>query len=278
MMSCPYRHSVCLYVTFRLTNHFIILHKSRWFDSYDLYIISKWLLKTRDLGFWHIHRSKSMLVNKDFQSWFLIGWQLSRMSVRSHARKSKLTYLELNIFCDSNPGPACISLSTIQWVPYIHYNQPVCIDQPLWRRYQQQNLKPCQKYHLVLQLLRAGIYHETKSYHALRGPLSRQPTTDIACAERDSVRCQVLDGFRRCMVAVMAWMRCLTTWLRRSYDIYLGNLHLRYDEMTIAMKYFLLPWSYIMFIRYTKQHTCNHYTIFTSWRQVNVQYIKKTNW
>ena len=46
--------------------------------------------------------------------------------------------------------------------------------------------------------------------------------------------------------------------------------------MTMTMKYFLLTWSYIMFIQYTKQHTCNHYTIFISWRQVNVSRTK--NW
>ena len=44
----------------------------------------------------------------------------------------------------------------------------------------------------------------------------------------------------------------------------------------MTMKYLLLlTWSYIMFIQYTKQHTCNHYTIFISWRQVNVQCMKK---
>ena len=42
-------------------------------------------------------------------------------------------------------------------------------------------------------------------------------------------------------------------------------------------KYSLLPWSYIMFI-YTKQHTCNHYTIFTSWRQVQCLICQETNW
>ena len=58
--------------------------------------------------------------------------------------------------------------------------------------------------------------------------------------------------------------------------LHLGREHIM--TMTMAMKYFLLPWSYIMFIQYTKQHTCNHYTIFTSRRQINVQYIKKKNW
>ena len=224
MMSYQYRHSVCLYVAFRSTNHFIILHKSRWLDSYALYIISKWLLKTRDLGFWHIHRSKLMLVNKHFQTWFLIGWQLSHMSVRSHARKSKLTYLDLNIFCVSNPSPAC----TIQLLPYGHYNQPVCIDQPLWSRYQQQNLKPCQN---AIQCYNCwGQVYIMRQNHTMRyvAPchVNLRRILHVQRETRCGARCSM--DFVDIMVAVKAWMRCLSTLLRGSYDIYLGNLHLRY--------------------------------------------------
>ena len=44
-----------------------------------------------------ISMSKSMLINKDFQTWHLIGWQHSRQPIRSHARKSLLTTMEFNI-------------------------------------------------------------------------------------------------------------------------------------------------------------------------------------
>ena len=47
--------------------------------------------------------------------------------------------------------------------------------------------------------------------------------------------------------------------------------------MTVTMKYFLLPWSYIIFIQYAKQHTYNHYTISLAEGKSNVQCIKKKN-
>ena len=40
---------------------------------------------------------KSMLVNKDFQTWHLIGWQHSRQPIRSHVRKALLTNMEFNM-------------------------------------------------------------------------------------------------------------------------------------------------------------------------------------
>ena len=40
---------------------------------------------------------KSMVVNKDFQTWHLIGWQHSHQPIRSHVRKSLLTSMEFNM-------------------------------------------------------------------------------------------------------------------------------------------------------------------------------------
>ena len=40
---------------------------------------------------------KSMLVNKDFQTWHLIGWQHSRQPIKSHIRKPLLTDMEFNM-------------------------------------------------------------------------------------------------------------------------------------------------------------------------------------
>ena len=40
---------------------------------------------------------KSMVVNKYFQTWHLIGWQHSRQPIRSHVRKSLLTSMEFNM-------------------------------------------------------------------------------------------------------------------------------------------------------------------------------------
>ena len=50
---------------------------------------------------------KSMLFNKDFQTWHLIGWQHSRQPIRSHVRKSLLTNMEFNMdFCLVTASPA----------------------------------------------------------------------------------------------------------------------------------------------------------------------------
>ena len=46
-----------------------------------------------------------MLVNKDFQTWHLMGWQHSCQPIRSHVRKSLLTNLELTWILLSNPQP-----------------------------------------------------------------------------------------------------------------------------------------------------------------------------
>ena len=39
-----------------------------------------------------------MLVNSDFQTWHLIGWQHSRQPIRSHVRKYLLTNMEFNFY------------------------------------------------------------------------------------------------------------------------------------------------------------------------------------
>ena len=52
-------------------------------------------MKVSDLGYLPISILNSilnsMLINKNFQTWFLIGCQHSRQSMRSHVRKSTLT-------------------------------------------------------------------------------------------------------------------------------------------------------------------------------------------
>ena len=40
---------------------------------------------------------ESMLVYKDFQTWYLIGWQHSRQPIRIHVRKSFLISVEFNM-------------------------------------------------------------------------------------------------------------------------------------------------------------------------------------
>ena len=47
---------------------------------------------------------KSLLVNKDFQTWHLIGWQRSRQPIRSHVRKSLSTDMNFNMDFLSNPA------------------------------------------------------------------------------------------------------------------------------------------------------------------------------
>ena len=46
---------------------------------------------------------KSMLVNKDFQTWHLIDWQHSRQPIRGHVRTSLLINKEFNMDLLSNP-------------------------------------------------------------------------------------------------------------------------------------------------------------------------------
>ena len=50
-----------------------------------------------DLGYQEISILKSMLVNIDFQTSHLIGWQHCRQPIRSHVRKSLLTNMEFNM-------------------------------------------------------------------------------------------------------------------------------------------------------------------------------------
>ena len=53
---------------------------------------------------------KSMLVNKDFQTWHLTGWQHSHRPIRCHVRKYFLINMYFNrYFC--NPGPRIYFLS-----------------------------------------------------------------------------------------------------------------------------------------------------------------------
>ena len=49
------------------------------------------------LGYLEISMLKSILVNKDFQTWHPIGWQHSRQPIRSRDRKSLLTNMEFNM-------------------------------------------------------------------------------------------------------------------------------------------------------------------------------------
>ena len=46
------------------------------------------------LGYYEISMLKSMLVDKDFQTWHLIGWQHSWQPIRSHVRKPLLTNMD----------------------------------------------------------------------------------------------------------------------------------------------------------------------------------------
>ena len=48
------------------------------------------------LGFYDIPTLKSMLVNKDFQTLHLIGWQHNRQPIRSHDWKALLSNTEFN--------------------------------------------------------------------------------------------------------------------------------------------------------------------------------------
>ena len=64
-------------------------------------LLSIWSLLYREISM-----SKCMLVNKDFQTWHLIGWHHSRQPIRSHVRKSLLISMEFTTWILlSNPGP-----------------------------------------------------------------------------------------------------------------------------------------------------------------------------
>ena len=65
-------------------------------------------------GLLRIFHVKTMLVNKDFQTWHLIGWQHSRQPIRSHVRKSLLTNMEFNMdFCLVTPSPEISMLKSL---------------------------------------------------------------------------------------------------------------------------------------------------------------------
>ena len=49
------------------------------------------------LDYWEIYMLKSKLVEKDFQTWSLIGWQHSRQPIRSHVRISLLTNMDFKM-------------------------------------------------------------------------------------------------------------------------------------------------------------------------------------
>ena len=52
---------------------------------------------TWGLGYYEISMIKSMLANKDFQTWHLIGWQYKRQPIRRHVKKSLLTNMDFNM-------------------------------------------------------------------------------------------------------------------------------------------------------------------------------------
>ena len=53
---------------------------------------------------------KSMLANKDFLTWLLIGWHLSSQSVKWQVWKSLATNLDFNMGIFSNPDPCTITV------------------------------------------------------------------------------------------------------------------------------------------------------------------------
>ena len=66
------------------------------------------------------------------------------------------------------------------------------------------------------------------------------------------------------MVIIKSHAICNTTWVN-------------VIELILWQWNFLLPWSYIIFIQYAKQRTCSHYTILTSWRQVQCTMYQEKN-
>ena len=66
-----------------------------------------------------------MLVNKDFQTWHLIGWQHSHQPIRSHVRKSLLTNMELKRILLSNPQPWFMQVTHLWGMQPSHNN--VCL-------------------------------------------------------------------------------------------------------------------------------------------------------
>ena len=58
----------------------------------------------------------SMLVNKDFLTWLLIGWRLCCQPIRCQVWKSLLTNMDFNMEFFSNPGS-----SSLNWNIYSRY-------------------------------------------------------------------------------------------------------------------------------------------------------------
>ena len=62
---------------------------------------------------------KIHVINKDFQTWHLIGWRHSRQPIRSHVKKScLLTWISTWLLL-GNPGPG--NMTTLQFLKPIHY-------------------------------------------------------------------------------------------------------------------------------------------------------------
>ena len=73
----------------------------------------------RGLHFWEFPILNSMLVNKDYQTCHLNGWQHSHQPIRNHVRKSLLTNMEFNMDFTLQPRPpkCCVASSQVQWSP-----------------------------------------------------------------------------------------------------------------------------------------------------------------
>ena len=76
--------------------------------EFDLVLLGPRLLK--------IFMLKSMLINKNFQTWLLIGWQHSRQPIRSHVRKFVLNNMDFNMdFIQYYSTGVQIVLCVSQW-------------------------------------------------------------------------------------------------------------------------------------------------------------------
>ena len=67
------------------------------FDLNIWYYNHKHASTVRSLRYVQISMLKSMLANKYFQTWHLIGWQHSRQPIKSHVRKPLSTDMEFNM-------------------------------------------------------------------------------------------------------------------------------------------------------------------------------------
>ena len=80
----------------------------------------------------YVKFQNSMLVNRDFQTWHLIGWQHSRQPIRSHVRKSLLTNMEFKHgFYLSNPGPwSQRNIKGLHYCPFVRGIHQSLVDSP----------------------------------------------------------------------------------------------------------------------------------------------------